>query len=381
MIAQLSNIQQFFAQHMTDVLDWGRHVRPDPEHKTTGDAAYVTIDSGLNRYKLSCLSSYVDPPSGAPYQCKALGTVTFDDFAGSKHIIAPKSDATWAEISKHIHVRELTDGLAIARRELAEASPETVGAVRVRVAELVARAQKWGVEAKGLPALSEVPKTIVAPSQWTPEELAELAKPNAPPVFTVRDERASAATTVSTDKPLQFGDSYRRPDGTVDVFMGPVPIDKPFLGCPILFITNPGESITGMTEIPGWCVNVHSDETISAFVTPDHSEPMYRDKMHRRNPAKNIRSNCWDFNEQLMAPYRMAAEVERLAERVAELEKAAPDMTRLAEMQKQAHEIKAQANHDAATQPGKRRPGRPSNAEKEAMAVKAADRPKDEEAA
>lgn len=345
MIAQLSNIQQFFAAHLSDVLDWGKHVRPDPERKTNGDAAYVVIDSGLNRYKLGCLSTYVEPPAGALYQCKALGTVMFDDFTDAgKHIIAPKCDATWAEISNHIHVRELTDGLAIARRELAEASPETVGSVRVRVAELVARAQKWGIEAKGLPALVEVPKADdprMAPgaiSQWTPQELVAMqAKASAPPVFTVADQRATEATTFSSDRS-----------------------DKPFLGCPIIFITNPGEAITGMTEIPGWVVNVHTDDMISAFVTPDHSEPMYRDKLQRRNPSRNIRSNCWDFNERLMAPFRMAAEVAALTERLDAMEKRHPaDNIKLAEMQAEA----TAAAPEAPEAPAKRGPGRPRKTE------------------
>jgi hypothetical protein len=332
MIAQLANLQQFFAAHLSDVLDWGKHVRPDPERKTTGDAAYVLIDTGLNRYKLSCLSSYVEPPAGAPYQCKALGTVTFDDFGGGKHIIAPRGDQTWTDISRHIHVRELTDGLAIARRELAEASPETVGAVRVRVAELVARAQKWGIEAKGLPAAGLLtPQQNAAQSlQWTPQELAALPQDKGVPIVTVADVRAG---------PGYGGDAS-------------LSRDKPFLGCPIIFITNPGESIAGMTDIIGWCVQVHSDETISAFVTPDHSEPMYRDKLHRRNPARNIRSNCWDFNERLMAPFRMAGEVDRLSEELkVEREKIAGLSARLDALEKQQTLEKPQTTAVAPTLP------------------------------
>lgn len=360
MIAQLSNIQQFFAAHMSDVLDWGKHVRPDPERKTSGDAAYVLIDTGLNRYKLGCLSTYIDPPAGASYQCKALGTITFDDFGGQKHIIAPKLDATWMEISKHIHVRELTDGLAIARRELAEASPETVGAVRVRVAELVARAQKWGVEAKGLPVLAEVPKTAAPSSQWPPEEPAGPSEMRAKSESEAFAEAPVPELVGKTTFPIRSS------------------IDKPFLGCPIIFITNPGEAVAGMTEIIGWCVNVHSDEAISAFITPDHSEPSYRDKLARRNPAKNIRSNCWDFNERLMAPFRMADQIADLGKRIDgtldrlfELEQKVGGKDNLAAAKRQSDAIKAQAQHDAAEanpasadEPAaKRGPGRPRKVE------------------
>lgn len=360
MIAQLANIQQFFAAHLSDVLDWGKHVRPDPERETTGDAAYVVIDSGLNRYKLSCLSTYIEPPAGASYQCKALGTVTFDDFGGQKHIIAPKLDATWIDISKHIHVRELTDGLAIARRELAEASPETVGAVRVRVAELVARAQKWGVEARGLPALAEVPKEA---GLGRMEHLIEY-----------QEFPTSLAASVASE--LEAG-------GLGHVVSVPLGVsgaatDKPFLGCPIIFITNPGEAVAGMTEIIGWCVNVHSDETISAFITPDHSEPSYRDKLTRRNLAKNIRSNCWDFNERLMAPFRMADQAAELHKRIDgtldrlfELEQKVGGKDNLAAAKQQSDAIKATAQDDMAQAqtasadepPAKRGPGRPRKVE------------------
>lgn len=376
MIAQLSNIQQFFAAHMTDVLDWAKHVRPDPERKTAGDAAYVLIDSGLNRYKVSCLSSFVEPPAGAPYQCKALGTVTFDDFAGSKHIIAPKSDATWMEISKHIHVRELTDGLAIARRELAEATPETVGAVRVRVADLASRAQKWGVTVTGLPVAAVTPTTM--------QEIID-APANSLSKFGIVDE---AILSPENDRKMVSSEGLIRELRTV--------CDRPFIGAPILFITNPGESITGMAEIMGWCVNVHSDETISAFVTPDHSEPMYRDKLQRRNLAKGIRSNCWDFNERLMAPYRMAGEidsahkradilaglVEELTERGLRIEEKLEQLEKRIPSQSDAYAKQKEAREANATSVVKRGPGRPSNAEKAARAAaQAAEHPKDDEQA
>lgn len=66
--------------------------------------------------------------------------------------------------------------------------------------------ETWDVTVKGCPIVV-VPRSDVAPmeyyrpstlaidSQWTPEELAEFNRPNSPPIFTVRDVRASAAAT------------------------------------------------------------------------------------------------------------------------------------------------------------------------------------------
>lgn len=66
--------------------------------------------------------------------------------------------------------------------------------------------ETWDVTVKGCPMVvlppcdgapveHYRPSTLAIDSQWTSEELAEFRRPNAPPIFTVRDERASAATT------------------------------------------------------------------------------------------------------------------------------------------------------------------------------------------
>ena len=44
--------------------------------------------------------------------------------------------------------RELTDALAAARRELAEAAPDKAVAIRMKLNDLAAKAKKWNVEAK-----------------------------------------------------------------------------------------------------------------------------------------------------------------------------------------------------------------------------------------
>jgi hypothetical protein len=284
MISQLANIQAFVTKQLIDVIDWGRDVRPDSEHKTTGDAAYIMIKTPHNRYKLAILSSYIDPPSGAPVECRSLGTVVFDDPADSKYIVGPKSDAVYSEISKHIHVREYTDAIAAVRRELAEAPAPTrsedgsikydaAQAARGKLAELIGKAKPWGIEAQAPP---------LAASQWTKEELAGFDQ-SRPAIVTHVAERGPAVP------PL--------------VLVGGG--EKPWLGMPVLFITNPAEQISGMQHIPGWCVKVMSDDRISMFMTPDHSEPSYRDGLPRRgSPAGNGRVhqyNCWDVNPEFTA--------------------------------------------------------------------------------
>lgn len=59
--------------------------------------------------------------------------------------------------------------------------------------------ETWDTKVDGCPLVIVRPPPELAfveyYSQWTPEELAALGNSNAPPIFTVRDERASAATT------------------------------------------------------------------------------------------------------------------------------------------------------------------------------------------
>ncbi len=102
----------------------------------------------------------------------------------------------------------------------------------------------------------------------------------------------------------------------------PTSRDAPWLGAPIFFITNPGEQIGGMGEIVGWCVKVYSHDRISIFMTPDHSEPSYRDNLPRRgSPAGNGRMhqfNCWDFNPEALRQASRIRHLEEAIEKMAE---------------------------------------------------------------
>lgn len=304
MLSQLQNLQAFVANHLSDIVDWNRHVRPDAEQKTSGDHAFIVIQTGLNTFKLSCASAYVDPPPGAPYQCKALGTVQMVDRAGDRIITGPKNDATWADISKHLHVRELTDALSVARRELAEAGPTTRDAARVKLAGLVEKGQKWGIA-------GQMPEGVTIPFPALPADpLVSL------PLVTQAEGEATRTGEPSPGAPTSEG------------FAGPAP----YLGAPILYISNPGEQISGMMEMAGTIVKVLSHDHVSILVTPDHSEPFYRDKVARRGaPDSNGRPhkhNCWDFNPRALDAERrlidrmdaLEAENVRLAERLATLE-------------------------------------------------------------
>lgn len=303
MIAQIQGLEAFVRNHLADVADWTKHVRVDPEHKTTGDQAYIVIATPFNRYKMSILSSYIDPPPGAPLQCKSLGTVTFYDPAEAKQIVGPKADLTWTDISKHIHYREYVDALAGARRELAEAPAPTLNEdgtvkydhaapIRVRLADLVARAAKWGIAAPSTRPLVDRRD----PDHWV-NKAADI----------VKEQDAKAAETAPVHS------------------VGPPVVasgEAPWLGAPVLFFTNPGESISGMSEIVGWCVKVMSRDRISVFMTPDHSEPSYRDNLPRRgSDAGNGRVhqfNCWDFNPAALRELSRIRHLQQAIEKMAD---------------------------------------------------------------
>ena len=293
MISQLQNLRAFVTTQLADVVVWERHVRID-ETRTTGDQAYIAIATDHNRYKMSALSAYVEPPAGAPFNCRSLGTITFDDAAGDKHVVGPRSDDVFTDICRHIHVRELTDALAAARRDLAEASGNAAEGLHRRLADLAEQAKKWGIDAK-------VPAVPVAPQGSVLEPL---------PIPGVPEAQVTVARLL--------------PDAILSPATADPDAPRPFLGCPIIFITHPGEGISGMEEIPGVCVKVERGDRIAVFLTPDHSEPSHRDNLPRRgSPAGNglvHRHGCWDFSPPYLAQLRRAAEADKA---IAEMKAAA----------------------------------------------------------
>ena len=87
---------------------------------------------------------------------------------------------------------------------------------------------------------------------------------------------------------------------------------------PVIYITNPGEPIGGMHEIPGHIVRIQPDGRICAFLTPDLSDPICRDNLHRRgSPAGNgnvHRHNCWDINREFEHEWGRARRLEEVVE-------------------------------------------------------------------
>jgi len=271
-VAQLQNLRSFAHLHLADVVDWARDVRVD-EKATTGDQAFVVIKTPYNSYKMSVLSSYITPPPGAPTMCSSLGTVTFDDLAGDKHVVGPKADNTYNEISAHIHQREYTDALAICRRDLAEAPKDRVPIVRAKLAGLIAGAKKWGVKVS---AADELAATVAEVPVNVAPKLEELAQTAVPPIEDA-DLRPSPH--------IIYGRIYGRPEAPVT--------GEAFVGMPVIFVTNPGEQINGMQEIPGTIVAINDDK-VAVFVTPANSEPRYYDRLPRRSAIHKF--NCWDVS-------------------------------------------------------------------------------------
>src|SRR6516225_8659404 len=101
-VAQIQNLRGFVTNNLSDTIDWNKHVKID-DQQTTGDLAFVEIKTPFNRYKLSMGSAYANPPHGAPDVCRSLGWVTFDHMGEDKHILGPKNELTYRDISQHIN--------------------------------------------------------------------------------------------------------------------------------------------------------------------------------------------------------------------------------------------------------------------------------------
>src|ERR1700739_3162518 len=108
MISQPANLKQFVAGFLGGIVDWQQHVKvlgKEDGFTESGDQAHITIKTPYNKYKMSMLSAYMEPPMGAPVQCKSLGTVEFEDSLEQVHLVEARSDAAYARISLHIKTR------------------------------------------------------------------------------------------------------------------------------------------------------------------------------------------------------------------------------------------------------------------------------------
>jgi hypothetical protein len=285
----MMDIRDFAGRHLADIIDVTTGVKPDPQHTSNGFEAHAEIISPFNRYRMSVHSSHLAPPAGAPTECRSLGTVIFHDPATDTQIVGARSDQTLIDISRHVHHREYTDKIAHARRELAEAGPDVIKARQEKLGSLVSAGAKWGVS-------GSVP---MAPSTKDTEPLAVPSTASLAP-DTVPPTAAAAVPSLTLRAVLDES--------------------QPFVGAPVIFITNPGEQISGMQELPAIIVRVDARrQTVCLLVFIDDSETVHRLNIPRRgSDAGNGRvhkHSCWDFNP-VYARERAQAEADgkRLAE-------------------------------------------------------------------
>lgn len=339
-VAQIQNLRGFVTSHLCDVIDWQKHVRDDPVKQTTGDIAYIEIVTPFNRYKMAIGSAYAEPPHGAANECRSLGWVTFDDNARDKHVLAPKNDLTYQDIAKHIHVHELTDAIAEGRRHIAEAaSPREAQAAHVKLREVAAKAEKWGIKVR------------------LPEE----------PVVHVLEDGVTEGETVPS---LSLAETqHMPPTGTLTYHpasRGPAP----FVGASIIYYC--ADRIAGMEEVPGILIRVQADGRAALQLFADLNEIQFKDNIHRRGTdAGNGRvhtSNCWDFNPAWLAEQERIARLEADNKFNKELiEDHRIELERLNEMVKGAyghiHGITAELDRRAADAAKPARRGRPPKSE------------------
>jgi len=291
-VAQIQNLRSFVTTHLGDVIDWNKHVKPDPHLATTGDIAYVEIETPFNRYKLAMGSAYAEPPSGAPSVCRSLGWITFHHVGEDKYLLSPKNDLAYMDISKHIHVRELTDAAAACRRDLAEsATPELAAQVRIRMSEVAARAAKWDIKVQ-VPEASKVSEIAAAPQHHNV------------PVKTLDESLPIAHPSVANAFFLPGGQGHPGP--------------APFVGAQIIFYAH--DRIAGMDQVPGVLVKIQKDGRAAMFLMADLNEITFMDNVHRRgSDAGNGRvhtTNCWDFNPEWLKEQARICHLEKEIKRI-----------------------------------------------------------------
>lgn len=279
MLTQLSNLQNFINNHLRDVVDWRKNVLPanDPslkdkverslQRETTGDQAHVVICTDYNKYYLAAVSVYVDPPMGAPLECRTLGTVMFEELTSDAPVrfIRPRQDQTFIDIARQVRKSELKSCIADVRRQLAECdNDEQRKILSGRLPALAAKAKEYGVEIVGLP----IPA-------------AETTMP-----------QVEVGEVISQVKVAR--DTVQRLENDRQHFVNTPVSDDLYVGCPIIYVTNPGEAIAGQREIPGVVNKIYAGDRISGCFFPDHSEVMHKDNLVRRGGL--VHFNCWDYN-------------------------------------------------------------------------------------
>jgi hypothetical protein len=283
-VAQIQNLRFFVTAQLGDVIDWNKHIEPDPVRTTTGDIAYVQIKTAYNTYKMAMGSAYAEPPAGAPSVCRSLGWVTFQHVGEDKYLLNPKNDLAYQDISKHIHERELTDALAACRRELAEAKDaDEAQLIRIRMKEIAVKAERWGIKA-------HVPEAPQAP------KIADIGA-----------------------LPLHRNVPIRTVESPIDAQGGGHAYGlAPFVGAPIIYYC--ADRIAGMEQVPGILIRIQRDGRAALQLFADLNEIQFKDNIVRRgSDAGNGRvhtSNCWDFNPEWLEEQARIRSLEDVVDRL-----------------------------------------------------------------
>jgi hypothetical protein len=300
MLNRMHDIRELSGRFFGEIIDVTAAVQPDPERASDFITGHAVLTTPFNKYKLSTYSPHGSQPSGAPQECQSLGSVEFFDPASDTRILGARSDRTCLDIARHLGFREFTDRIAHARRALAEATPDAVKPAQAKLSDLVSRAAKWGV-------LGSVP--MAPPTKDTAPSAPLPSEPHASPPHT-------SAPVAGSAPPVPSLTSHVALEGS-----------QPFVGAPVIFATNPGEAISGMSELPALIVRVDGRrQTVSLLVFIDDSETVHRLNIPRRgSDAGNGRVHqhgCWDFNPRWLADQDR---IRQLEGRVASLEKLVAD--------------------------------------------------------
>jgi hypothetical protein len=159
---RLHDIRESATRFLGDIIDPVVAVRPDPKRTSNFVEGHAEIVTPHNTYRMSVFTPQTTQPPGAPTECVSLGSVVFHDPINDVTIMGLRSDRTFLDISRHVHVREYTDGIAHARRELAEAGPEAIKPLQEKLGALVSTAGKWGVSG----SVPMAPKAITEAVLW-----------------------------------------------------------------------------------------------------------------------------------------------------------------------------------------------------------------------
>jgi hypothetical protein len=293
-----------------------RDIKPIPgaNGRIEADPSVMEINTGNNKFRLMLQTAHFVPPPGAPMQCRALGTVVFDDPADGFHLTDAKNDKTYTIIANHMKKREFTDRIAVARSELAEAnSSEKAANVRVKLTRLIELGKKYGIEAKA----PDEPVSVAPPVAIPPAEASSPIRPATPYNVNFNPPVASKSPEPPAPAPVAYT------PGSHEL--------QPFLGCPVVFIPNRGEERSGLREVPAVCVRIFPDGRISAVLLMENAEITTRENLYRRGTdAGNGRvhlTNCFDISPEYVRDQNRLRDLEKsvaeLMDRLAAIDAAA----------------------------------------------------------